>query len=532
MTELSSNPSPPFVLWVIRVVTVVASCVLLFTNLGDRPLWDDEAITAMTSANVWATGDTGVRFGHNLVLYRNGLLMEGLLDRYTPPLQFYLTAPFVGRLGHTAMAARLPFAICGLLTVLLILRWTWKARAGVTMSLLIGLATLGNVSLFLFARTCRYYALTTLLSLAVAYFYVHFDRSRRTMWALLVTSVLLLTSNYLAFVALWVCIGVDFALFGRNRVWPSGRNMMTLVVAHLIVGAAVVYVWNPVGKVVLMSSERSWFTDRLMLFWWTVRDINRCEFAVVLLVMIAPLVAWWRGRRELLAGFVAFMTYVGVIGVLSPQNLTWATDADVRYLTALIPLGIALGAAVVHDVVGGRLWPALVVGVLAFGTNLLNGTAFTSAGPRSTAVSFARELVAPLPDPYSATIKWVNENVKFGQTVWVTPDYRAYPLMYHAPHALYAWQLREPVKPALAPLPGFNFMAREAPDFVIEFGPKGAADRAMYADAARVVQGYEKIATIDAFYKDEYRPELIWHRFKPRLYDRATEAIYVYAKRP
>jgi hypothetical protein len=57
--------------------------VLLFTRLGHRPLWDDEANTALVGEGVLQSGDTSVSVGRNLVLFRNGanLRRSGFPDR-------------------------------------------------------------------------------------------------------------------------------------------------------------------------------------------------------------------------------------------------------------------------------------------------------------------------------------------------------------------------------------------------------------------------------------------------------------------
>src|SRR5450755_4287586 len=82
-------------------VILIGSFLLIFVQLGHYPLWDDEAITAMTARGVWRTGDTSAWVDdHNLLAYRNGLLINHFADRYTPPLQFYLLAPFLGLLGE------------------------------------------------------------------------------------------------------------------------------------------------------------------------------------------------------------------------------------------------------------------------------------------------------------------------------------------------------------------------------------------------------------------------------------------------
>src|SRR5438270_10724098 len=100
------------------VFILLAAAVLIFARLGHYPLWDDEAITAMTARGVWRTGDTTARVdGHNILAYRNGLLLRDLKDRFTPPLQFYLLAPVIGLFGESNFICRLPFAVAGLLTV-------------------------------------------------------------------------------------------------------------------------------------------------------------------------------------------------------------------------------------------------------------------------------------------------------------------------------------------------------------------------------------------------------------------------------
>src|SRR5580698_2298663 len=107
-----------------QFLIVAGSILLLFARLGHYALWDDEAITAMTARAVWQTGDTSVRVDdHNLLVYRNGLLVRDFKDRYTPPLQFYLIAPFIGLLGDSNFVCRLPMAICGLITVGIIVSW-------------------------------------------------------------------------------------------------------------------------------------------------------------------------------------------------------------------------------------------------------------------------------------------------------------------------------------------------------------------------------------------------------------------------
>ena len=89
-TGMGANPAksrdvrkltaPPWVQGLVAVLVLGISSILLFARLGHYPLWDDEAITALTSKSVWQTGDTGATFEHNVVAYRNGLLLRDMKD--------------------------------------------------------------------------------------------------------------------------------------------------------------------------------------------------------------------------------------------------------------------------------------------------------------------------------------------------------------------------------------------------------------------------------------------------------------------
>ena len=186
---------------VIAVIVIMVSSFLLFYRLGHYPLWDDEATTAMFGQSVWEKGDTYAIRDHNIIAFNSGVELRDLRNRYIPPLQFYLAAPFVGLAPGSAFAARLSFAICGLLTVLLMLVWLWRTRASVSTWLLMSAGILGNVSLMLYFRQCRYFAPAILATTALAFLYVFRDNRKRTLFAIVLVSLMLLASNFMFYVA-------------------------------------------------------------------------------------------------------------------------------------------------------------------------------------------------------------------------------------------------------------------------------------------------------------------------------------------
>ncbi len=194
----------------IALAVLVGSAVLLFARLGHYSLWNDEALTALPALGVWRTGDTTAVVGDNIVAYCNGAQLIGLRVQRSPPLRFYLAAPSLGLLGPTAFAARLPFAMCGLAAVAVLLLGLKRARADLTTWVLMAEAILGNVSFFLFCRQCRYFAPAILVTSALALLYVFWDGRRRSTVAFALLSVLLLSSNYLSFLAFYACLAADY----------------------------------------------------------------------------------------------------------------------------------------------------------------------------------------------------------------------------------------------------------------------------------------------------------------------------------
>ncbi len=116
-------------LWMpLSIVVLVLSCGLIFFRLGHYLLWVDEADTALFARGVARTGDTSAMIDHNLYVYYLGGLLKNLHGRYQPPLPYYLAAPFVGTSGTGSLWPRIPFAICGLLSVALMLYWMYRSR--------------------------------------------------------------------------------------------------------------------------------------------------------------------------------------------------------------------------------------------------------------------------------------------------------------------------------------------------------------------------------------------------------------------
>jgi hypothetical protein len=511
------------------------SAFLLFFRLGHYALWDDEAGLVLPAREVWRTGDTSLIAGHNIVEPRQGILDRDFKDRANAPLPAYVIAPFAAFSGTDAFLPRAPLALCGLTCVGLLLWWLWRDKADRRTWFLMALAILGNVSFFLYFRQARYYGITLLCSVASAYVYLHWNGSRRGLVGLSLLLLAVLASHYITFAALVAAMSVDYFFWQRRVMNLQTFDWLILLAPAGTIGAIIVFVWNPflLSGIVLQTRLNNW-AGHLTLFWWNLRDLNRGEFATGIIVLLAPVLYFAKkGSPSFLwRGTVDIAVYCFITAIVSFQPIYQASFADVRYLIPLIPLCMALQVAVVRILtLSGPAWRCVALGVVVFGTNFLNGGPFFPEGLRSTACCFAKELISPPSDPYTETAKWINDHVDENASILVLPARMAYPLIYHAPKAIYAWQLGWPPEPQFRGLPAVHFQGRIPPDYIICFGPAVRDVTGLLQNYARSGVQYQHLATIDFFWKDLYRPELFWRSFTSTVdYDKDLEAIHVFKR--
>ena len=486
---------------------------LIFARLGHYALWDDETMTGLVAKGVRHTGDTTVLLDHgNIVAYRGGILIRDFHDRSTPPFSAYLTAAAFSLFGISAFSARLPFALFGLGTVALMLLWVRREKWPVLLVLAAGLV--GNVSLILFFRQCRYYGPAIFFSVAVAFVYWRWKPSPRNLLILSALSVLLFVGNYMDYLALYLCLGVDWLIW-RRREWQPGRpGWICLLGPQVILNGVLSLIWNPLKTPFGGYEAYNTLGDRVILFFWYWRDMDRCEFFAIPVILLALVVGIIQRRAWLVRGCVALTVFVTGVSLVSPQIIQQSVEGEVRYLAPVIPLALALEAGVLCALFERRRGLMIMAVLIVFGTNLLNGGPFLSWGMRSTLLSYLGELSLPQTEPYTPTARWINDNVPEGKSIWVLPYYAVYPLMFHAPGALYAWQLSWPPRPDFAGLPRIHFIGQEPPDYLIGFGP--AARQMMQALRAwnRPDVRYQPVKTLDVYWQDSYRPELYWRNFQ------------------
>ena len=220
---------------------VVLSVVgwLLFANLGNVYLWQDEAETALVAKNLLEYGYPMAYDGKNLITQNAGLDSNAEhVWIWSPWLQFYVTAASFKLFGIGTLSARLPFALIGLVTVAFfyfaareLLRKERDAR--------IATVILGtSIPFLLHARQARWYVLAVITSIWVLHAYTRMrERKRSSAVQIVGSSLLLFHSSYLTFLAAGggiagvgtggAAVGCrvrDSASVGRGSVGESGTS--------------------------------------------------------------------------------------------------------------------------------------------------------------------------------------------------------------------------------------------------------------------------------------------------------------------
>ncbi len=205
-------------------VTALAA-LLVLPGLGSQSLWQDEAQTAVIARTIL---DHGIPLGSDGRNHFSQELGKEYADnqvwRWHTWLSFYTTAASLWLFGETTAAARLPFALFGILCsglCYVTARALWRDRAAAVAA---GLLCATSVPFLIFSRQCRYYTLVALLSLAALRVYRSLDADARApTWLLFGAAILLFHTHYVYCATLLASLLLHTALFDRARLFTVVR---------------------------------------------------------------------------------------------------------------------------------------------------------------------------------------------------------------------------------------------------------------------------------------------------------------------
>ena len=162
------------------IVLILLAPLLLFPNLGNRFLWQDEAETALLARSVAQHGYPLAHDGRRTISDQPGSpdVDDAGVWIWTPWLQLYPTAASFALLGESSTAARLPFALAGWASLLLAYG-VFRSLVGRRTARLAALLLLLSVPFLLQLRQCRYYAFLAFFTLLHAWGYLRLARAQK-----------------------------------------------------------------------------------------------------------------------------------------------------------------------------------------------------------------------------------------------------------------------------------------------------------------------------------------------------------------
>jgi len=405
------------------LLVTLAAAFLLLWRLGTPLLWQDEAETANIAENILRSGAPTPWDGEHLVSQQGGrdsVRVGGrLLWAWHPWPQHYLAAAGMAvaadRLGRTA-AARLPFALIGLLTVPLV--YAWRRSTAVTVSRAEALVTTAiyglSIGFVLYSRQCRYYPLLFLGGLLAFWAYESIGAADTHGWrgivALAVALAVVFYANPLSGGALGLGLGADALLHARTE--PPPRHRLPRTVAAGVLFALLAAPWL---TLVLRSAVRTPSFGSAYRAFVVASEVWRFQYAL-LPAVLWPVLAWiWlrsrkagRGGRSgrpegrhradpVLAREIALLAVTAcvllvVVGLEAPLSTA-------RYLLPLWPLCAAVTAGLWRTIDGRSTALGALFLVVVLATDLLPALpALPVALARPTAARAAYDRQAPLLD--------------------------------------------------------------------------------------------------------------------------------------
>jgi hypothetical protein len=427
---------------------------LLLWHLDQQYLWQDEAQTALFADRMLRFGRPLAYDGVNLITIDHFAVEDNAsidqrtrspkaaIDYYVrrgdfrpdttwiwhPWGQFVVEAASLKLLGKTTLAARLPFALAGIITVLLLYIFVLREFESELIALLAALFLSFNTYWILHSRQSRYYSLSSLFLVVTLLAYSRWQRGARWGAAAFVVST-------------WCWFQVDY-----GTLWP----VLLILFCDAFI-ASWPHPWRPalVGGILAAAllpfayyfglwrrhsaPTRPW-DDRLLR---NLLNVNEYVVPLALLLAAALLLSSrsatlqvneQRWVRIACCIIVAFCIWVPVA----------APSSFVRYVIIVAPVGCTLTAWVLVRGSGARTWLVWAGAAVFLLTPWLTWLIPPAPGYKRSFVLrpelavLWNEIFVQRPDPNRQVIEWLKTNSKPSDEILI--NYEDLPLMFYLPN--------------------------------------------------------------------------------------------------
>jgi hypothetical protein len=471
----------------IIVAQMIVGCVaamLLLWGLGSPYLWQDEAATAVLAQRMLKFSRPLAYDGVNLITLdnfaaeepatidqrttnpqaaidyyvRRGDLKADTTWKWQPWGQFVVAALSFKTLGATTLAARLPFALASIVTVLFLYRFVLAYFDHAQMALLASVFLALNAYWILHGRQCRYYSLSSLFFVLTLVGYARWQWGGR--WGAALFVITAWCWFQVDYGTVWPVLGVLFTdafVAQRRSLWRP-----TLVGGVLAVAIApFAYYYELWGR---LSVQVDTWHNRFMR---NMLNINEYVVPVVIIgVAIAVAVYRWKTlpdaeRRLVVIACAIFVVLLFWVPAVAPA-------AFVRYVINLAPLGCLLVAWVLVRLGRSRprvlTWAAAAIFLatpwlslpLSLPLHVLHRAKYRRPTVfRRELKVMSRNIFGHRADPNRLVADWLKQNAAADDEILI--NYEDIPLMFYLPN---------PIRGGVAAFRAEDD-AKRPPDFVV-----------------------------------------------------------------
>ena len=200
------------------------SVLLIFLGLGDGALQVDEGADTFISTTILKYGVPMHSDGVNATMLFADIY-DGLFI-YRTWVPYYLQAFSLSVFGNTTFAARLPFALIGVISVLALYFLALRLTTNKFTAFLSALFLASSVPALLYFRTARYVGFPILLTILLLFFYISIFADKKWQSSpFIIVAILFFHSMYVAFAGITLGILIHFLLH-RKKIRPENARLV------------------------------------------------------------------------------------------------------------------------------------------------------------------------------------------------------------------------------------------------------------------------------------------------------------------
>ncbi len=214
------------------IILLIGASYLLLWDLDGSYLWQDEAESALVSETILKYGIPKGYDGFNYFSQQGGGELgsnhEWKLHGW---LHFYWQALFFWLFGSSTFTARLPFALLGIATVMMLYVLARQIWQNPKTALLCALCLALSVPFLLLARQSRYYSMAMFFTVyALLSYYRLIGHKKQARWHMVLSLFGLFHSHYLYSLVLLLCFSGHLLVFHRSQwrkmAWIAGIMLL------------------------------------------------------------------------------------------------------------------------------------------------------------------------------------------------------------------------------------------------------------------------------------------------------------------